>query len=119
MGIQKSKPARKRSSGPFAANLSAVLKERGVSIRGAAEIAGIAPSVLHDWLAGASCNRPEALVKLCRALKCDFQWLLTGTRPELSAKDQSLAELFEIEPSPDFSGLFMIEAKRLRRREPK
>jgi len=39
-----------------------------------------------------------ALLKLCNALKCDFQWLITGTRNEMSAKVQNFTRA---EP-PDF-----------------
>jgi transcriptional regulator with XRE-family HTH domain len=101
---------------PFAENLRQILAERELSIRGAAEICEVSVSQIHDWMQGTQCTNPMALLKLCRALKCDFQWLLTGTRGGEN-KSANLSEIFDIQPEPAFSGIFMIEAKRLRKRE--
>lgn len=89
-----------------------ILKERQISQKQAADLMGVSVSVVHDWMNGTYPNDPSALLKLCRALNCDFQWLLTG---ELSsAKSQTnLSEVFDIQDEPSFSGVFMIEAKRL------
>ena len=112
---QKKKPIRKRVDSPFGSNLKAVLKERGITQRGAAEVMGISVAVVHDWLQGAYPNDPNAVLKFCKAIGCDFQWLLTGER-SLSSKASPISEVFETQDEPSFSGIFMIEAKRLKKR---
>lgn len=106
----------KAKNSVFAKNLKQILAERGISQRGAADLAKTNPSVINDWLSGAQPLNLDPIVLLCRALKCDFQWLLTGTRSELSSKELSLTELFDMQADPMTSGIFMIEAKRLKRR---
>ena len=114
----KDKPARKRINSPFAKNLKSILEERGISQRSAANIAGVNSATINQWLSGTQPNDALAVLKLCKAFKCDFQWLLTGIKSEQSkASEIGLSEIFEIEEAPDFSGIFMIEAKRLKRRK--
>lgn len=114
--MNKVKPTRKKIPSPFARNLKKILEERGISQRGAAEIAGVNVAVLHDWLNGSVPHDHSAVLKLCKALSCDFQWLLTDTHAQIEAKDFSISEIFDVQDDPDYSGIFMIEAKRLRRR---
>ena len=121
MGPVKSKensrqPRRKRITTPFAQNLKKILQDREVSIRGAAEICGVNQAMVHSWINGAQPHDLIAVLKLCKALKCDFQWLLTNSHPQVSIKEMSLQEIFEMENDPAFSGIFQIEAKRLKRR---
>jgi transcriptional regulator with XRE-family HTH domain len=111
-----SKKSVKTKKSVFAKNLKQILAERGISQRGAADLAKTNPSVINDWLSGTQPLNLDSVVLLCRALKCDFQWLLTGTRSELISKELSLSELFEVQAEPSTSGIFMIEAKRLKRR---
>lgn len=115
--MQKKKPARKRISSPFSENLQQVLKEKSLSQRKAAEIAGVNSATISQWLTGSMPHDHLAVLKLCNTLKVDFQWMMTGTIAERKSKDISLSELFDIQDAPDFSGLFLIEAKRLKRRE--
>lgn len=115
-GKSKGKPVRTRVKSPFADNLKAILAERGLTQRGAAEIAGVHVAVLNEWLQGASPADHVAVMKLCTGLRVDFQWLLTGVHSNPDLSKTSLAELFDIEPDPDFSGLFLLEAKRLKRK---
>ncbi len=106
-------------SSAFAANLKKVLKERGLSQRAAAEICGVNATSITDWLAGMAPRDLSAVLRLCQAIKVDFQWLLTGQHSEVRLEDLSLNEIFEIEHDPAFSGMFVIEAKRLKRRSKK
>lgn len=113
--MTKSRPARKRIESPFAKNLKAILTERGISQTAAASIAGVSPATVNDWLyASAAPNNLIAIQKLCRAMNCDFEWLLTGSQSKVDLKEIALTELFESEADPSFSGIFQIEAKRLR-----
>jgi transcriptional regulator with XRE-family HTH domain len=115
--LAKKKPARKRVSSPFAKNLGRVLSERGISQRAAAELAQVQPSVLSGWLTGSQANDPIAIQRLARGLGCSFEWLLTGSDSQLEVGKISMAELFDGEPDPSFSGIFEISARRLRRKK--
>jgi len=117
MPMESRKPRRKRIATPLAANLKKVLEERKVSIRQAAKFCGVNQAMVHSWLNGAQPHDATSLLKLCHELKCDFQWLLTGTHSEIKAKEMSLSELFDLEIDPSFSGIFQIEAKRLKRKK--
>ena len=114
----KKSPSRKRIDTPFAKNLNALLKERGITQRVAAEIAGVNSATINQWLSGAQPNDAMAVLKLSKGLMCDFQWLLTGLHSDRSnAKDLSLSELFDFHNNSELSALFLIDAKRLKRKE--
>ncbi len=110
----KQKPKRKKVESPFAKNLGLILRERGLSQKSAAEIMGISVSVVNDWIHGTQPSDHHALLRLCKAISCDFQWLLTGTRSNPVASTSNLHEVFDVQDDPMFSGVFMIEAKRLK-----
>lgn len=114
--MAKKKPARKRVQSPFAKNLERILSERNISQRAAAELAHVQPSVLAGWLTGSQANDPLAVQRLAKGLGCSFEWLLCGTDSEVKANQLSMAELFDSEEDPTFSGIFRIEAHRLRRK---
>lgn len=108
---------KKKVVSPFAKNFAEVLKQRNLSQRAVAEIAGVAPSVISDWLAGAIPQDLNALMKICQALNCDFQYLLTSVHSRPDIKDISLSELFDVNDVPDFEGVFQIQMKRLTRKK--
>ena len=107
---------RKKTECPFAQNLKTVLSDRGITQKAASELAGVTPTTLNDWLSGTQPSDPLAVQKLARALGCEFEWLLTGSSSSLDLAKLSLSELFDVVDEPSFSGLFQIEAKRLKRR---
>lgn len=113
----KQKPVRKKRRSPFAKNLKEIMEARGITQRGAAELAGVGVAVINDWLAGSIPHDHEAVLRLCRGLKTDFQWMLTNFHPDSKVQEMSLQEIFETENDPAFSGIFQIEAKRLKRRK--
>lgn len=113
-GERKSKPARKKIATPFAANLQQVMVERKIALKGAAELAGVTPPVVSGWLSGSMPHDLIAVQRLARALKVNFEWLLTGEADATSVNNLSLSEIFEEQTA--FSGVFRIEAKRLIRR---
>ena len=116
--MTKKRPARKKVSSPFSKNLKAILSERGLSQSAAAVIAQVSPATIHDWIyssGGGAPSDPMALQRLCRALNCNMEWLLCGSTTPVDSKEISLAELFQSEPDPTFSGIFSIEARRLTR----
>lgn len=113
--MNKKRPARKKVESPFAKNLKAILAERNISQTAAASMAGISNATFGDWLH--SSNVPNNLIavqRLCRALNVDFEFMLTNSQSKIDFKEIALTELFESESDPSFSGIFQIEAKRLR-----
>ncbi|WP_374032203.1 helix-turn-helix domain-containing protein [Bdellovibrio bacteriovorus] len=110
---------RKRTTtGPiFAANLKLVLKERGLSSRAGAEIAGVPASTFSQWLAGTVPLDLESVHRFAKGVGVDFQWLLIGKTeppPVVSIKD-----FYDVSDEPDLSGVFLIEAKRLKPKQKK
>lgn len=112
-----SKRRQKRGELPFAKNLRNLMQERGVSQRKLAALSGVKTSTLGDWLSGAMPTDLLSVAEVARVLKTDFQVLLLGSRPAGDAEEKNINELFEVDDAPEFSGLFLIEAKRLRRRQ--
>ncbi len=110
------KPNRKKVQSPFAKNLKAILAERGLSQKAAAEMAGTSTSTINDWLASVQPTDMMCVQRLARALKIDFELLVTGSQSRIDIKDISMTELFDSEPDPSFSGIFQISATRLKRK---
>lgn len=63
-----SKPARKKHQSPFAKNLKAILLERGLSQKTAAQMATTTTSTVNDWMAGSQPSDLISVQKLARAL---------------------------------------------------
>jgi transcriptional regulator with XRE-family HTH domain len=103
----------------FSKNLKRLLRERGISQKAVADLLGLNPSVVHDWLNGGTPRDPAVLLKLCRTLKIDFQWLMTGEAKEFNPSELGLGQIFDVEPDSAFSGMFLIEAKRLKLKKKK
>lgn len=114
MGMRK--PARKKVESPFAKNLKSLMTDRELTIKAVAEISGVSTSVVGDWLSGSVPHDLTRVSKLASTLQCDFQWLLTGERTPTKSKELVLADVFDIESDPAFTGIFMIEAKRLKKK---
>lgn len=112
----KVKPKRKRAESPFSKNLKTVLQDRGISQKAAAELCGVGQSTVVDWLSGSQPTDPIAIQRLCKSLDVDFEWILTGSISKPEIKSMSLSEIFETVEEPSFSGIFQIEAKRLKKR---
>lgn len=108
---------KKGSKSIFATNLEKLLKERKLTQKVLADIAGVSPSTMNEYLNGNQPQSMEAVLKISESLKVDFQWLLTGENSRSNLKDMSLAELFDMEDEPSFSGVFQIEMKRLKRKK--
>ncbi|MGE4107730.1 MAG: helix-turn-helix domain-containing protein [Bacteriovoracia bacterium] len=105
-----------KSNSPFAQNLKSVLVDRGISQKAAAELADVPPSTVGDWLSGVNPTDALAVQRLCRALKCDFEWLLTGQKGRTDFSEIPLGEIFDVQDEPDFSGFFEITARRLKKK---
>ncbi len=108
------KGVRTRKQSPFGQQLIKLLADRGISIRQAAAICEVRASVVSSWCSGGVPQDLLAVQKLCRALRYDFEALLTGTSMKFNPQELELSDLFDEETA--FSGLFKIEATRLVRK---
>src|SRR5206468_9658785 len=90
--------------------LRAVLKEKNITLRKAAVLAGVSASVIDSWTGGASPTDLLAVRRLCDALDVSFAWLLTGT-PDKGTHEPTLAQFFD--EVPYFDGLARIRIDRL------
>lgn len=111
------KGKRNTAGSVFSANLKTILKDRGLTAKAAAAIAEISPSTFGQWVNGATPLDMEAVFRFARGVNVDFAWLLTGKSEP--SKTPSISDLFETSDVPDMSGIFLIEAKRLKVKQPK
>ena len=119
IAMTKPKRVRRKIESPFARILTQVLKDRGITQRQAATLCGISPSVINQWTSGSQPLDLGAVLALSKALGISFQFLLTGEEagpPANPVAEIPLSDLFEAESATEFSGVFLIEAKRLRRK---
>lgn len=108
------KKRQRRGDLPFARNLRKLMEDRGLSQKEICQQTAIKTTTLNDWLGGTTPSDLVAVAELCRVLKVDFQVLLLGSRPEHDYEEKVFMKLFDIEDSHmEFSGVFLIEAKRL------
>lgn len=112
----RDRTSKQKSKSPFAQNLKSILAERGITQKAAAELADVPPSTVGDWLSGVMPTDPLAVQRLCRALKTDVEWLLTGQKGQSDFSGVPLSEIFDITDEPDFSGFFEISARRLKKK---
>lgn len=113
MGKIKSKGRKPKPSMVFSKNLKKLLAENKMTLKQAAEIVGTSTSVISGWTNGATPASPEAVLKLTEALKADYQYIMTGKHSNIIPATR-VGEIFDVEESAEFSGLFLIEAKRLK-----
>lgn len=82
-----------------------------MTLRQAAKLIGVNQSVIFSWCEGGMPHDLSAVLKLAKALNCSFSWLLTGEHENVQGLD--LAQFFDIEKEPLFSGYLKVEASRL------
>lgn len=95
----------------FAKSLRALMSEKKVTVRQAAKMAGVSPSTIDDWRAGATPSDYLAVRELANALGVGFEMLLTGKQPVNQSK-LSVTEVFE-EDVMLFDGYAKISIQRL------
>ncbi|MBF0313617.1 MAG: helix-turn-helix transcriptional regulator [Oligoflexia bacterium] len=86
-----------------------------ISIKAAAELAGVSPSTISDWTTGSAPNDFDAVARLARALNVSFEYLCLGTSENRSPNSIPLEELFEEVPT-ELDGIFKIKIVKLQRR---
>jgi len=104
---------KKKSIGipPFAKTLRSLMTEKGISVRRAAESAGVATSTVDDWRAGTTPADYLAVKRLARALGVSFSFLLTGEDEENRAPT-TVTEVFS-DGGILFDGYAKISIQRL------
>lgn len=102
--------AKTKRESNWGTRLRAVLKERGMSVRKAARVAGVSPSVLDSWTSSATPKDLFAVKRLADELGVSFSWLLIGER-ESAQVPVSVSELFD--EVPYFDGYARIRIDRL------
>ncbi|MBX3022007.1 MAG: helix-turn-helix transcriptional regulator [Bdellovibrionales bacterium] len=77
------------------ANLSAVCKQKGISLAELARRAGVPKQTLHNWTLGRRSVNVEQLQKVARVLEVSVHFLLYGEQdPFESLGEEVLRELF-------------------------
>ncbi len=105
------------TSNDWGQRLLDVMKERKLTIRNVAKIAGVSsPSVIDSWIKSSSPSDLMAVNRLCMELNISFRWLLTGEH-EQNERIASVAEIFE--EVPYFDGMARIVITRLQERKKK
>ena len=107
-------PKRTKTTIPFGQNLKALMKDRGLTHRQVAEMAGCPVSVINDWV-GSGSSTPHDLTRVSRlasALGVSFQWLLLSEHPNIN--NITLADVFEEVVDDHLSGYFKVEVKKLK-----
>jgi transcriptional regulator with XRE-family HTH domain len=90
--------------------LTATLREKGISQREAATIAGVGKSAINSWTAGVSPYNFTAVHRLCEALDISFTWLLIGSE---SKHESSLKLVGDFEREFSFEGFARIRIDAL------
>ncbi len=70
----------------FRCILVQVMAERQITVRKAAQFAGVAVSTIQNWRSGHQPTNFEAVQKLATALGLSFTYLLTGSEEQLLSK---------------------------------
>ena len=89
------------------------MTERGMTIRQAGEIAGVAPSTVDDWRAGALPADYAAVKRLARGLGVTLSFILTGEDDaRVASHPLNITEVFD-DGGPLFDGYAKITIQRL------
>lgn len=90
--------------------LKAILKEKKLTFRKAAAIAGVSASVIDSWTNGATPSDLHAVKRLSDHLQVDFTWLLLGEHDK-TTHIPPVTELYDEQIF--FDGLARIRIDRL------
>lgn len=103
---------RPRETPPFSKLLVGLMREKNMTVREAAAVAGVGPSTIVSWRSGALPEDFRAVRALARKLGVSFSYLLTGeddTRPDGAP---SVNEVFQ-DAGTLFDGYAKIQIQRL------
>jgi transcriptional regulator with XRE-family HTH domain len=104
---QRVKPA------PFSKILKSLMKEKNLTMREVAKIAGVSASTINDWQSGSTPENYMAVKKLAKEFGVSFSFLLTG-EDESAVKNHlpSVTEVFD-DGGALFDGYAKITIQRL------
>lgn len=92
--------------------LTALCKERGITLARLAREAGIPPQTLHNWTVGRKAVNPDQLKKVADKLEVSLHYLLFGEPdPHEPPGEEILREIF--------SGDVRVTLHRIERRKPR
>ena len=97
---------------PFTQILNNLLEERGISVRSAAELAGVGTSTLMSWKAGALPKDYGAVKRLATSLGVTLSFLLTGEDESRPSGMPGVSEVFA-DGGALFDGYAKITIQRL------
>ena len=98
---------------PFAKILRALMAEKHLTVREAARIAGVGPSTVDDWRAGAVPEDYFAVKRLAQHLGVTLTFILTGEEDDRDReKIPAVAEVFS-DGGHIFDGFAKITIQRL------
>ena len=113
------KPSRKRSeSTPLGENLKRIMKERNLSMRVLAGMAGVSVSSISDWVNNSSPADLQKVAALAKGLNISFSFLVLGVHEESKTDKLTIDDLYDSEGTP-LEGVFRISAVRLIKKQRK
>lgn len=104
---------RRAGATPFSKILLSLMSEKKVTIREAAGLAGVAPSTIDDWRAGAMPEDYSAVKRLSAGLGVSLSFILTGEEDSVAKENiPTVTEVFE-DGGALFDGYAKITIQRL------
>lgn len=117
VGAAKRRP---RGASPFSKNLADLLKQKHMTVREAAQVAGVGASTVQSWKNGALPEDYRAVRTLAKHLGVSFSFILTGEDDTRGNDPLNVTEVFQ-DGELLFDGFAKISIQRLvlRKREKK
>lgn len=106
------KSQRKKENSEFSRILITLMDEKKITVRKAAEMAGVGASTINSWRSGALPENYKAVKRLANALGVSLSFLLTGEDETRSDQHASVSEVFS-EDEVLFNGYAKISIQRL------
>ena len=97
----------------FPKMLKKLLKDRTITQKQAASLAGVTESVMSDWINGCAPQNLVAVKRLAKSLGVSVSYLLFGASDDDGFKI-SLEELIQTENTPVMSGYYKIELTKIK-----
>ena len=97
----------------FPKMLKKLLKDRTITQKQAASLAGVTESVMSDWINGCAPQNLVAVKRLAKSLGVSVSYLLFGSSDDDGFK-VSLEELIQAEDTPIMSGYYKIELTKIK-----
>ena len=109
--VEVMKKKRHEVQNQFAKNLRALMAEKKITVRKAAELAGVGSSTVDNWRGGALPENFTAVKRLAHSFGVSFSFLLTG-EDDSAEQLPSITEVFD-DGGALFDGYAKITIQRL------